>query len=70
LYKAGQLRDEDPVEVRDYTDWAACYEIKRHREALYDTLIRKVLAKLKTRQAISLADLKLTLQPTMIPAEP
>jgi hypothetical protein len=29
LYKAGQLHDEDPAEVRDYTDWAACYEIKR-----------------------------------------
>ena len=34
LYKAGQLRDEDPSEVRDYTDWAACFEIKRHREQL------------------------------------
>jgi len=45
LYKAGQLRDEDPVEIRDYTDWAACYEIKRHREELCDVLVRDTLQK-------------------------
>ncbi len=64
LYKASQLRDEDPVETRDYVDWAACYEIKRHREELYDALIRKVLQKLEPKQAISLADLKLVQKPT------
>jgi uncharacterized HAD superfamily protein len=67
LYKAGQLCDEDPVETRDYTDWAACYEIKQHREELYDTLIRSVLQKLESQRAVSLAELKLTLKPMRIP---
>ena len=34
LYQAGQLHDEDSLETRDYGDWAACYEIKQHREEL------------------------------------
>ena len=67
LYKAGQLRDEDPVETCDYTDWAACYEIKRHREELYDALVRDMMQKTKSQQAISLADLKLTLEPQVMP---
>ncbi len=67
LYKAGQLRDEDPVETCDYTDWAACYEIKRHREELYDALVRDMMQKTKSQQAISLADLKLTLEPQVTP---
>ena len=68
LYKAGQLRDEDPVEIRDYVDWAACYEIKRHREELYDAQIREALQKLGPEQAGSLAELKLTQQPAVTPA--
>jgi len=67
LYKAEQLRDEDPVEARDYTDWAACYEIKSHREELYDALVRDPLQKVKSQQAVSLADLKLTLKPKVTP---
>jgi hypothetical protein len=67
LYKAGQLRDEDPVETRDYTDWAACYEIKRHREELYDGLVRSTLQKVESQQVVSLADLKLTLKPRLTP---
>ncbi|NUM48486.1 MAG: hypothetical protein HUU38_27590 [Anaerolineales bacterium] len=43
LYQKGQLRDEDPAETREYTDWAACYDIKRHREKLYADLIRKAM---------------------------
>ena len=27
LYEAGQLHDEDSLQTRDYSDWAACYEI-------------------------------------------
>jgi len=68
LYKAGQLCDEDPVETRDYLDWAACYEIKRHREELYDTMTREELQKLKPKQAVSLADLKLAQKPATTPA--
>ena len=63
LYKSGQLKDEDPTEVRDYTDWAACYEIKQHREELYDSLVTKVLASVTPQRAVSLAQLKLTLEP-------
>ena len=36
LYTSGKLRDKDPDESREYGDWAACYEIKTHRERLYD----------------------------------
>jgi hypothetical protein len=67
LYKAGRLRDEDPLEARDYTDWAACYEIKHHREELYDALVRGTLQKVKSQQAVSLADLELTLKPKAMP---
>jgi len=62
LYKAGQLRDEDSVEARDYTDWAACYEIKSHREQLYDALVRDILQEVQSQQVVSLADLKPTLK--------
>lgn len=64
LYQAGKLQDEDPVEARDYADWAACYEIKRHREELYETQIRDALQEIQSRPKVSLADLKLTASPT------
>jgi len=67
LYKAGQLQDEDPLETRDYTDWAACYEIKRHREELYEAAVQDMLRKAKGRGDISLSDLKLALQPVPTP---
>jgi hypothetical protein len=67
LYEAGQLRDEDPAEARDYTDWAACYEIKSHREKLYDALVSDILQETKSQQVVSLADLKLTLEPKAAP---
>ena len=59
LYRAGRLRDEDPVETRDYSDWAACYEIKQDREQRYDTLIRKALDQADIQPPTSLASLKL-----------
>lgn len=68
LYHAGQLSDDDPVEARDYADWAACYEIKRHREELYDAMIREVVQQVKAQPTVSLAELKLTRQPTVTPA--
>ena len=67
FYKAGQLRDEDPVEARDYTDWTACHEIKSHREELYDALVRDTLQEARSQQTVSLADLKLTLKPKAVP---
>lgn len=68
LYQAGSLRDEEPTESRDYADWAACYEIRRHREELYDQLVRDTLQQVKPQQRVSLADLRLTLQPKAMPA--
>ena len=68
LYKAGLLHDEDPLQTRDYTDWAACYEIKRHREELYETAVREMLKQAQNQAGISLSDLKLTLRPIPIPA--
>lgn len=65
LYKTGKLSDEDPIEARDYSDWAACYDIKRHREQLYDTLIRERLQKVETERPISLAHLNLNLVPSL-----
>jgi len=59
LYRAGRLRDEDPVETRDYSDWAACYEIKQDREQRYDTLIREALDRANLQPPISLANMKL-----------
>ncbi len=66
LYKAGKLRDLDSLETRDYTDWAACYEVKRHREELYDALVRDALQQAQSQPAVSLAGLKLALTPTPV----
>jgi len=67
FYEAGQLRDEDPAEARDHIDWAACYEIKSHREKLYDALVSDVLQETRSQQVVSLADLELTLKPKSTP---
>lgn len=67
LYRAGQLRDEDPAEARDYSDWAACYEIKQHREELYDSLVNRILTVITRKQAVSLSELRLTLDPMIAP---
>ncbi len=57
LYRAGRLRDEDPTEVRDYGDWAACYDIKLDRERRYDEMIRQCLAELNSA-SVSLREIK------------
>lgn len=68
LYQTGKLRDEDPVESRDYADWAACFEIRHHREELYDSLVQDALRRVKPQQRVSLADLRLTLRPETVAA--
>ncbi len=67
LYKSGQLDDDDAVEARDYTDWAACYEIKRDREERYDALVRQTLQQTQAQPSFSLADLKRLLRPALTP---
>jgi len=61
LYTSGKLRDEDPDESREYGDWAACYEIKIHREQLYDEMIQNILLPLRISDSISLSALKTSL---------
>ena len=53
LYEAGQLHDEDSLQTRDYSDWAACYEIKQHREQLYEVAVRETLKKAQKQTGIS-----------------
>jgi len=38
LYVAGELRDEEPEEIRLYGRWAAFYEAKHHRIEVYKQL--------------------------------
>jgi hypothetical protein len=52
LYHAGRLKDEEPTEVRDYGDWAACYDIKLDR----DEMIRQRLAEIDSA-SVSLRDI-------------
>jgi hypothetical protein len=56
LYRAGRFRDEDPAEVRDYGDWAACYDIKLDRERRYDEMIQQRLTEIDSG-SISLRDI-------------
>ncbi|RLC91427.1 MAG: hypothetical protein DRI79_02830 [Chloroflexi bacterium] len=58
LYTSGKLRDEDPDESREYGDWAACYEIKMHREQVYDEMIQNIFRSFRASTAISLSALK------------
>jgi len=68
LYEAGQLHDEDTLQTRDYSDWAACYEIKQHREQLYEAAVREILKKASKQTGISLSDLKCAWRPVPLSA--
>ena len=68
LYEAGQLHDEDTLQTRDYSDWAACYEIKQHREQLYEAAVREILKKASKQSGISLSDLKRAWRPVPLSA--
>lgn len=68
LYQAGELHDGDSLQIRDYSDWAACYEVKQHREELYETAMREVLKAAKKQPGISLSDLKRIWRPVPVPA--
>jgi hypothetical protein len=39
LYQRGQLRDEDPDEIREYLEWASWWEIYRDRRERYQQAI-------------------------------
>ena len=41
LYQQGQLRDEDPAEILEYTEWAGWYEIYQDRRERYQRAIQQ-----------------------------
>ncbi len=43
LYEHGQLRDEDPDEIREYLEWSGWYEIHKDRRRRYDQAITRQL---------------------------
>lgn len=43
LYQRGQLRDEDPAEIREYLEWAGWWEICQDRRARYQEAIEDQL---------------------------
>jgi hypothetical protein len=43
LYQRGQLRDEDPGEIREYLEWASWWEIYQDRRARYQEAIEDQL---------------------------
>lgn len=43
LYEQGQLRDEDPAEIREYLEWAGWWEIYQSRRQRYEQAITQRL---------------------------
>ncbi len=39
IYEQGQLRDEDPAEVREYLEWSGWWEIYQSRRQRYEQAI-------------------------------
>ncbi|MGD8794858.1 MAG: hypothetical protein PVF47_20075 [Anaerolineae bacterium] len=48
LYQQGHLRDEDPVEIREYLEWAGWWEIYQDRRERYQRAIEHQLKQLTT----------------------
>jgi hypothetical protein len=46
LYQRGQLRDEDPGEIREYLEWAGWWEIYQDRRARYQEAVDEQLGTL------------------------
>jgi len=46
VYQQGQLRDEDPAEIREYMEWAGWYEIYQERRQRYDQAVQQRLKEL------------------------
>jgi hypothetical protein len=47
LYVAGELRDEEPEEIRAYGRWAGFYEAKLHRIEIYKRLLADAMQTLR-----------------------
>ena len=48
LYQRGQLRDEDPDEIREYLEWASWWEIYQDRRARYQQAVDQQLTTLSS----------------------
>lgn len=48
LYQRGQLRDEEPNEIREYLEWAGWWEIYQDRRTRYQEAIEGQLETLTT----------------------
>ncbi|MBM4464215.1 MAG: hypothetical protein FJ014_01390 [Chloroflexi bacterium] len=46
VYQQGQLRDEDPDEIREYMEWSGWYEICQDRRQRYAQAVEQRLRKL------------------------
>lgn len=53
LYQQGQLRDEDPAEVLDYTEWAGWYEIYQDRRERYQKAVQKRIQEIATPASLT-----------------
>ena len=63
LYVNGKLRDEEVEEIRDFSRWAGLYEIKLHREQVYEEMIGDRLQSLRVPSRAG----QLTMFPTPLP---
>ena len=61
VYQQGQLRDEDPNEIQEYTEWAGWYEILEDRRRRYDQAVQQRLKELPV--PASLLDLHISRLP-------
>lgn len=46
VYQQGQLRDEDPDEIREYMEWSGWYEISQDRRQRYEQAVEQRLKEL------------------------
>ena len=57
LYINGELRDEEVEEIKDFSRWAGLYEIRLHREEVYEEMIRDLLRSLRVSSPAGKLDL-------------
>ena len=58
LFEQGQLRDENPAEIREYLEWSGWWEIYQSRRQRYDQAVARHLQAIST--PASLIDLHLS----------
>jgi hypothetical protein len=53
LFQQGHLRDEDPVEIQQYLEWAGWYEIYQDRRQRYDQAVQKRIENISVPASLS-----------------